>query len=210
MTLFDYLDSIDLPNSQLKSQKTVSRLFYNRNIKSFWDAIDYVKQLPFESITERGNYLSVLNENRGTCSAKHALIAALAEELNIPLKLYIGLFLLTAENISSIESTSSLELISKFGSILKSYQLEAIPESHCYLKYEDHTLDITFPDKQSFTFGVEVIKEIPITPEQIGTFKVEIHKKFICNWIKDKPHLTLDKVWEAREEWLRKLSASPG
>ena len=155
-----------------------------------------MKQLPYGRIAYRENYSSILDAGKGTCSTKHALIAALAKELNISLELHMGIFLLTPSTMPNTES------------ILKSYQLEAIPESHCYLKYASRTLDITFPHLQLFSFDADLLQEISMTLEKIGSFKVDYHQQFIRRWIKDKPHLTFDQVWKAREEWIKNLNTN--
>lgn len=161
---------------------------------TLWDAIEYVYKLPYGRTTNRENYLQILDEKRGACSAKHALIAALAEELFIPLKLTIGIFLLTSKNMP------------KIAPILEYYHLEAIPEAHCYLKYKNYTLDITFPTSSEFSFNSDLEQEIHITPQQIGLFKIEKHQAFIKAWIKDKSDLNFDLIWTAREQWIEKLS----
>lgn len=193
MLLIDYLKEIKLPNPTINSQGKVSKAFLDKNISTLWDAIKYVYQLPYIRTTDRENYFQVLDEHRGVCSTKHALIAALAEELSIQLKLTLGLFLITRENTPEITS------------ILDHYHLEAIPEAHSYLKYNKHILDITFPDAVEFSFNTKVEHEIPLTPQQIGAFKVEKHHAFLYEWMKDKPDLNFDLIWTAREEWIEKL-----
>ena len=122
-SLQDYLKQIRLPNKTIKPIGETSRLFLSENIKTLWHAIQYVQKLPYRRTTDRANYFQVLIEKRGACSTKHALIAALAKELSIPLKLNLGIFLLTPQNTP------------KIALVLESYCFKAIPEAHCYLKY---------------------------------------------------------------------------
>ena len=194
MLLMNYLKKIKLPNIVIKPYGEVSKSFLKENVSTFWDAIEYVHNLPYGRTTNRENYLQVLNEKKGACSAKHALITTLAEELSIPLKLTIGIFLLTTKNMPKIDT------------ILKRYHLQAIPESHCYLKYNNHTLDIKFPDSTEFSFNAHLEEEINITPQQIGLFKIEKHQTFIKAWIKNNAALSFDLVWDAREQWIAELS----
>lgn len=191
--LYNYLQSIQLPNKSLITN-TISTVFFEKDIHDFWKAIQYVYQLPYGRTTHRDNYLEILTEEKGACSGKHALIAALAEELEIPLHLFLGIFLITAENTPGIAS------------ILKHHNLEAIPEAHCYLKYNHHTLDITFPGNNNFVFDTVLEKEITISPDQIGSFKLKTHQEFIIKWIKTKHNLDFDLIWTAREEWIAELS----
>ena len=194
MLLLNYLNEIGLPNVAIGSCGKIGRAFLKENVLTLWDAIEYVHQLPYARTTDRENYLQVLTEKRGACSAKHALIAALGEELSIPLTLTLGFFLLTAKNTPKIVP------------ILEHYHLKAIPESHCYLKYRNNTLDITFPDSSAFLFNVDIEEEMDITPQHIGLFKVEKHQAFIRTWIKDKAELNFDLIWAAREQWILALS----
>ena len=194
MLLRDYLKQIELPNKAIEPYGEVSKSFLKNDILILWDAVEYVYKLPYSRTTDRENYLQVLNEKRGACSVKHALIAALAKEQLVPLKLTLGIFFLTAQNMPKITH------------ILDHYLLASIPEAHCYLKYKNSTLDITFPDISEFSFKTNLEQEINITPQQIGLFKVEKHQAFIREWIKDKPNLNFDLIWAAREEWIRELS----
>lgn len=194
MLLLDYLKEIELPNPMIESHGDVSKYFLKEDILTLWNAIEYVYKLPYGRTTNRDNYFQILDERRGACSGKHALIAALAEELFVPLKLTLGIFLLTLENIP------------KIAPVLEHYHLEAIPEAHCYLKYNENTLDITFPNSSDFSFNTKLEQEINITPQQIGLFKVEKHQAFIKAWIKDKADLSFDLIWTAREKWVAKLS----
>ncbi|HSW75723.1 MAG TPA: hypothetical protein VLG50_01655 [Candidatus Saccharimonadales bacterium] len=194
MLLLDYLKEIELQNPIIESHGNVEKFFLEKNILTLWDAIKYVHELPYGRTTNRENYFQILDEKKGACSTKHALIASLAQKLFIPLKLTLGLFLLTPKNTPQIAT------------ILKHYHLEAIPEAHCYLKYNNNTLDITFPGASEFSFNADLEQEINITPEQIGVFKVEKHHAFIEAWVKNKADINFDLIWAAREEWIEKLS----
>lgn len=193
MQLSDYLKKIGLPNKKIESKGQVSHLFLTHNILTLWDAVNYIHLLAYERTTDRENYFQVLEEKRGTCSVKHALIASLAQEQLIPLKLVLGIFFLTRENMP------------KIASILDSYKINKIPEAHCFLKYETHSLDITFPESTDFSFNVDLEQEFTINPHQIGLFKVEKHQAFIRDW-GEKQDISFDLIWNAREAWIKKLS----
>lgn len=194
MLLLDYLKEIELPNPIIERHNNVGGAFLKHGISTLWSAIEYVHKLPYGRTKNRENYLQITDEKRGACSGKHALIAALAEELFIPLKLTLGIFLLTPENTP------------KIASILARHHLVAIPEAHCYLKYNNHTMDITFPDSSEFSFNGKLEQEFNITPQQIGLFKVGKHQAFIREWVKGKAGLSFNLIWAAREEWIEKLS----
>lgn len=186
--LQEYLRAIGLPNITIRPSGEISRAFLQKNIENLWSAIKYVKQLSYGRNSD-GDFQGVLKEQKGTCSTKHALIASLAEEQQLPLKLVMGIFLLNAKNTP--EATS----------LLKMYHIEAIPEAHCFLKYNGGSLDITFPQSTKVTFDELLEQEIQIAPEQIGAFKVEKHRAFLRNFSIDA-----EKLWKAREEWILYLS----
>ena len=50
----------------------------------------------------------------------------------------------------------------KVESVLNSYNLNDIPEAHCYLKTGEHRIDLTFPDSESLQ--VNIFKELIISP----------------------------------------------
>lgn len=190
MELIEYLEDIEVPNGLIKQQGNASALFLRSGVYTFWEAIIAVQRLPYERTTDPRNYMQVLKEQRGTCSGKHALIAALAQEMGIPLKLYIGIFFLTRDNTPEIAL------------LLEEFQLEAIPEAHAYLKYKERALDITFPDSVSFSFDRDLEEEWEIDPGQIGTFKEKKHQEFIRGWADQIPFET---IWKAREQWIQRL-----
>ncbi len=65
-------------------------------------------------------------EKKGSCTSKHAVIAGLAEELNIPLSKHVGIYKFTEEI-----STGTKE-------ILKKYKIPYVPMIHCFLVYRDY------------------------------------------------------------------------
>lgn len=190
MELIDYLQEIELPNEMIEPRGLASTLFLRNGIHTFWEAIIAVQRLPYDRTSDRGNYFQVLEQQRGSCSGKHALISALAREIEIPIKLCIGIFLLTPENNPQIAS------------LLKKYRLEAIPEAHTFLRYNGKVLDITFPDSVSFSFDLPLEEEYEIAPQQIGEFKVHKHQEFIRRWASNIP---FEIIWKAREEWIQRL-----
>ncbi len=89
-----YFKRINLPNIKLEGSTHTRTMFLALGITDFYQAIDYVHQLPYGRNSDRINYLQVLSEKHGACSTKHALIAELARSLNIDLRLKLGLILL--------------------------------------------------------------------------------------------------------------------
>ncbi len=192
--LNDYLELINLPDQGLDNRTMISTKFIEKNVHTFHEAINWVQKFPYKRNKDRGDFLSIFEQESGACSTKHALIAALASEMNIKLNLILGYFFLSIESMPAIRP------------IMEKYQLCKIPEVHTYLRYESYTLDITFPDQVDYSFAANIEKEIIIMPEQIGEFKVNSHHNFILDFIsRESPELLFSTVWAAREEWIRYL-----
>lgn len=52
----------------------------------------------------------------------------------------------------------------------------------------------------------DVIEEIEINADDVGEFKVELHKNYLKNWIeKENLKLNFEEIWKQREKCIRKL-----
>jgi len=123
-----------LPNTNLNNGSTIAYSFMERGVDHFHDACDYVWKLPYGRNSDRADLLLVLSEKKGTCSTKHALLKALADEINLKLDLVVGIYPMNEKNTPGV------------GKVLSDYQLDYIPEAHCYLKYQDQIIDVTRSD----------------------------------------------------------------
>jgi hypothetical protein len=65
-----------LPNFDLDPGSTISAQFLFYGKRDYHAAASYVQSLPYSRNSERSDYGLVLAERRGTCSTKHALLAA--------------------------------------------------------------------------------------------------------------------------------------
>jgi hypothetical protein len=85
------LDSWDvLPHVLLQDASPVSREFITRGITDFQAAGRAIHALPYGRTVDRADFRAVLREGKGTCSTKHALLAALAYEQSLPVVLTLG------------------------------------------------------------------------------------------------------------------------
>ncbi len=181
----------------IKPKGQISKEFINRNILTFNQASLFVRQLAYGRNADKNNLASVFTDKCGTCSIKHALLKKLADENSFEkVKLIVGLFKMNKKNTPEISET------------LQKNQLEYIPEAHCYLKFEDQTLDLTKINSQPTDFLDDLIEEIEISPEQITDHKVNYHKNYLINWLdKNKQiNLTLNDIWEIRELCIQDLA----
>ena len=188
---------INQPDFDIKSMGQISKEFTDRNIVTFKQASLFIKQLAYGRNADKNNLATVFTDNCGTCSTKHALLKRLADENEFEkVKLIVGLFKMNKKNTPQVSST------------LEKYNLEYIPEAHCYLKFEDKIIDLTKLNSKPTDFLDELIEEIEILPEQITDFKVNYHKNYLASWLdKNKQiNLSLNELWEIREECIQKLS----
>lgn len=92
----------------------------------------------------------------------------------------------------------------KISAILNEYNLSQIPEMHCYLRYKNKVIDITFPDYSPL---LELIDEEGIGPEHLGDYKVIKRKQFIDNWLIKNPYISYDsgQIFKIRELCIKQL-----
>lgn len=166
----------------------------SRNINSLSGLLDWLTDLPYGRNTDRSDFSLVLEENIGTCSTKHALVKAIANENTWQnVDLYIGFFFMD-ENIYP----RLTDLLQKSG-------IEGLPEAHTFLVIDGNYVDVTA--KNSPISEHLIIDEMEIEPQGIGNFKETIHKGFIMDWAEiEKINLPIDQLWAIREACIKELS----
>ena len=126
------MDSYEkLPDAEIKLLGEISKKFLELGIKSFKQACEYVNNIEYGYNSNYDDKLIFFKEKKGTCTSKHAVIAGLAEELNIPLYKHVGVYKFTEEI-----STGANE-------ILKKYNIPYVPMVHCFLVYRNLRFDLT-------------------------------------------------------------------
>lgn len=185
------------PDFDIKPKGEISIAFLNRNIFTFKQALLFIRQMPYGRNADKQNVVSVFTDNCGTCSTKHALLKRLADENNVhKIKLIVGIFKMNKINTPEISAT------------LQHYQLDYIPEAHCYLKWEDQILDLTTINAKPTDFLDDLIEEIDMLPHQITDYKVDYHKNHILHWLNNNKQITyaLDDIWKIREQCIQDLT----
>ncbi len=118
------MDSYDkLPDAEIKPVGEISRKFLELGINSFKQACEYVHGIEYGYNSNYDDKLIFFKEKKGTCTSKHAVIAGLAEELNIPLYKHVCVYKFT-EKISTGANK-----------ILKKYKIPYVPMVHCFLAF---------------------------------------------------------------------------
>ncbi len=188
-----------LPEVPIAASGSLAIRFRERGCTTFRQAAYHLYTLPYGRNSDRSDLLLVLSEGRGTCSTKHALLAALAQELGVAIKLMLGIFEMCEANTPGV------------GVVLEKHQLSSIPEAHTYLQYEGSRVDIT---RSNVNPAVEIhhfIREQEIRPDQIGTYKISFHRDFIREWLLQHRELsgfTPETLWSIREECISTLGSA--
>ena len=184
-------------NFDIKSSLPVSKLFLDRQIKTFADACEFIKNLPYGRNENKNDLTTVFTDNRGTCSTKHALLRQLAIENNADnVRLKLGVFKMTKDNTPEV------------GNTLDKYDLKYIPEAHNYLTVDGEIVDCTKQNSSKDDFIADLLNEIEIEPNQITEFKVSYHKTILKDWLLNNPDITFDftDLWTIREKCIADLS----
>ncbi len=186
-----------LTNRPFSTGGSVTSLFRTVGVHDFVGAARHILKLPYGRIADRSKFWLVLEEGRGTCTTKHALLAELAREQEIDVDLTLGIYEMNEGNTPGV------------GQVLSPYGLGSIPEAHCYLRHKGGRIDVT-----GVPTGAEPIDhflyEEPITVDQIGAYKNDLHQRFLRDWITRTDAVrgrSLEEVWRIREECLAALGA---
>lgn len=183
-------------NFELNSNHFLSESFRELGIKTFSEAMDFIKNLPYGRNSSREDFSLVLKEHKGTCSSKHALLKSLADENNhFEVKLMLGIFKMSAENTPKIKS------------VLEKHHLIYIPEAHNFLKIEEEIFDCTNSHSSELNFRKDLMEVYEITPEDVIQKKIEIHQEFLKNWCQ-KNDFNFQEIWKIRENCISVLSGN--
>lgn len=179
-----------LPAFFLDTGRPLGGEFAGLGLGGYRDAARHVRSLPYGRNSDRSDWRLVLAEGRGTCSTKHALLSELARENGRHVALVLGVYEMDGGNTPGI------------GAVLERHGLPCVPEAHCYLAYEGARVDLTREGVSGHMDGF--LYEEEIEPRQIGDYKVEAHKRFVCLWAAERG-LDAGHVWRVREECIAAL-----
>lgn len=181
---------------KLKSKDKLTELARSNGIETWNELTEFIKNLPYGRNKNRTDFGLALSERKGTCSSKHALLKSIADLNNVPnIDLIIGIYRMTELNTP------------KIGTELAKNSIEFIPEAHCYLKINGERVDLTTRKSEFKKIEKDIIQEQEIEPEQVADFKIDFHKKFIKNWLKEiNSELEFDQIWRIRERCITNLT----
>jgi hypothetical protein len=181
-----------LPDFELRAGRPLGRRFAALGLEDYREAARHVRGLPYGRNSNRSDWLLVLEEGRGTCSTKHALLAELARENDWPISLVLGIYEMDGANTPGV------------GPVLHEHGLPCVPEAHCYLTHAGERVDLT--RQLEGTEQIErFLHEEEISPRQIGGYKIRVHRDFVRKWA-ESLGLDPESVWRARESCIAALS----
>jgi hypothetical protein len=190
------------PNVLISNKGIVSEKFLSLGIDKLHDACRYVHDLPYGYNSTRDDILILFKEGYGSCSTKHAVIATLAEELDIPIYKSTGIY------------TMNEEIVTGTNVILEKYRLPYLPMIHCFLIYENLCVDLTEGNNngknhsiEEFLFTKKVIPNISEKDEYL--IYREVMKESILKR-EEMINVNLNQILLARQEGITLLRSKVG
>jgi hypothetical protein len=185
------------PDQPITDAGPVSQQFLRLGIDRFQEACRYVHELPYGYNSDRDDLMILFKENFGSCTTKHAVIATLAEELNLEIEKCIGIYAMTEE------------LVTGTGRILEAYDLPYLPMVHCFLVYNDHRVDLSEGNRNGkngpidiFLHSQKVIPNISARDEYL-LYRNALKDRILNR--KEMQGVDMTRILKAREEGLALL-----
>jgi hypothetical protein len=166
----------------------------SRGFDLFEHLAEHVRKLPYGRTSIAEDPLTVLQQGRGTCSAKHQLLATVAQDCgHSEVQLIVGIYEMSEENTPGV------------GTVLNAASLTSIPEAHCYLSIAGERFDFTgLPAGSSSPFAA-LLAEYVVSPSNLPKIKVELHKQAIAAWASERG-ISEEAAWAAREACIAALA----
>jgi hypothetical protein len=186
-----------LPDKAISNVGIISAKFLSLGIYTFIEACRYVHVLPYWYNTDRDDRMILFKEKKGTCTTKHAVIAALTQELNLPIVKNVGIYAMTEEIVSGTTG------------ILEKYDLPYVPMVHCFLVYGEYRVDLSEGNNngknrpiENFLFVQQVEPDISSKDEYL------LYRKALKDNIltrKEMEGVNIRQILYAREEGIKRL-----
>jgi len=195
------MDSYEkLPDKEITPSGKISKKFLELNITSFKDACYYVHNLDYGYNSNYDDEMILFKEKKGTCTSKHAIIAGLARELNIPLYKHVCVYKFTEEITTGVNE------------ILKKYDIPYVPMTHCFLVYKQNRFDITEGNNNGKKKNIdEYIISERVDPFISGKDEYLLYKRVLKEYVlpsKEMEGIAEKKLLKARGESILLLIAS--
>jgi hypothetical protein len=189
-----------LPDRPLADSGPISRRFLKLRVESFHGACRYVHELPYGYNSDRDDLFILFAEKMGTCTTKHAVIATLAAELNLPVAKHIGIYAMTEEIVAGTDS------------ILAEHDLPYIPMVHCFLAGQGVRVDLTEGNRNGKKRSIEeFLFTAPVVPNISAKDEYRIYRSAVKELMLKRPELRgvdMGRILHAREKGLALLKAN--
>lgn len=95
----------------------------------------------------------------------------------------------------------------KVGPVLKEFDLDYLPEAHCYLRVHSNPIDVTTMNSSFSSIAQDVLEEQVIEPEQVTDYKIDYHQNYMKSWgVQFHPNKSFEELWSFREKCILALS----
>jgi hypothetical protein len=188
------------PDKPIVENGPISSTFLNMGIENFHSACRYVHSLPYGYNSNRDDLMILFRESIGSCTTKHAVIATLADEMEIGIGKTIGIYAMTEAIVTGTKP------------ILERYILPYLPMVHCFLFFEAHRVDLSEGNRngkngpiENFLYTEKVMANISAKDEYL------LYRRALNEKILPRPEfhdLSIRIVLKAREEGLSLLRAN--
>lgn len=181
---------------QLESNDPLTIDMVESGVVTWEDLVRCVKTFHYGRNSNRADLSLVWYERKGSCSSKHAFLKHVAELNKIKnVDLILCMYKMNGDNTP------------KVGSVLNEFNLDYLPEAHCYIRMNSEAIDVTTMTSSFASIQADVLEEQIIQPEQVIEFKVDYHKSYLKKWGEENhPHKTFEDLWEMREKCISALS----
>jgi len=188
------------PNKRIEEAGPVSRALLELGLTNMHEVCRYVHELPYGYNSDRDDLMILFKEKMGSCTTKHAVMATLALESDLPIEKSIGIYAMTEE------------IVAGTGEILDKYGLPYVPMVHCFLVYGHHRVDLTECNHngkkravEDFLYTEKVIANISAKDEYL------LYRKALTDHILKREELIgtdVKRILHAREEAITLLKAN--
>lgn len=185
------------PDRNITDKAPIGQIFTGLDVGTFHKACRWVHQLPYGYNSDRDDLMILFKEKMGSCTTKHAVIATLAAELELPVHKNVGIYAMTEALV-----TGTQKILARFG-------LPYIPMIHCFLDCQGHRVDLSEGNRNGkngpidhFLFTAEVAAAISAKDEY------HLYRQALKEHVLVRPELEeidMKTILKAREEGLAVL-----
>ena len=188
------------PDKPIVDAGPMARTFLSLEINGFLEVCRFVHELPYGYNSDRDDLMILFKEKMGSCTTKHAVVATLAAELQLPIEKSIGIYAMTED------------LVTGANQIREKYDMPYVPMVHCFLVYEDYRVDLSEGNRNGKNGPIDYFLYTEKVAANIsGKDEYLLYRKVLKDHImprKELHRMDLKTVLKAREEGLSLLRSN--